>query len=188
MPISRFVPLLLALCLGACTSSPAAINYYMLHSPQAKQHKQPDTGPQVVLSDVQLPDYLMQRQLALQTSDTTLHFASQHVWSSPQDEDIRRLLSSGLRHDGVAVFTPATNNVVGDVTKVTISIDDFIPTWQGELILKGEYVIEHPDDSSNLTTFDYRTTLTQDGFAHSVVKMRELLARLSQQLSNDLKQ
>ena len=187
MSLPRVLTLLAVLGLAACTSRSVDLNYYMLHSPQATQRTQPDSDIQVVLTAVQLPDYLQQRQLALQTSDTTLQFSSQHVWATPQDEAIRRLITSGLRQRDVAVFEPSLASQSNDLTAVTVSIDDFIPTWQGELILKGEYLIRYDDKDSSLKSFDYRTTLQQDGFAHSVAQMRELVDKLSQQISDDLR-
>lgn len=187
MPVRHFLLLLTVMGVSACTSRSVDLNYYLLHSPQSAQHAQPASDVRVALATVALPDYLHQRQLALQTSGTTLHFSSQHVWAAPQDEAIRRLITSGLRKRDVGVLDPLLFTQSDSVASVSVSIDDFIPTWEGELILKGEYVIHYGDQHSALNTFDYRTTLQEDGFAHSVAQMRELIDRLSQQLSNDLR-
>lgn len=188
MSVLRFFLLLVVIGLGACTSRSVDLKYYMLHSPQSVQHPQPTSDIRVTLASVQLPDYLQQRQLALQTSDTTLHFSSQHIWSGSQDEAIRRLITRGLRQRDVAVFDSSLYPQSDGIAAVTVVIDDFIPTWQGELILKGEYMIRDEEQNSVLRTFDYRTVLKDDGFAHSVAKMRELTDQLSQQLSSDLRQ
>ncbi|MEW9799221.1 PqiC family protein [Alteromonas sp. CYL-A6] len=178
---------LVLLLLSACTSSPSGITYYLLHAVQTQQPPQPDHAVTVNIRTIVLPDYLNKPQLALQTSPSTLHYASAHAWAETPENGVVNELAQVFRHHGVATQSRFAR-YDDTVWQLDVHIDDFIPTWQGEVILKGAFTLVSPDGQHTTQTFDYRKDLREDGFAHSVEMMRDVLDSLAQQISRQLKQ
>tara|TARA_B100001063_G_C16737922_1_gene543059 strand:+ start:803 stop:1417 length:615 start_codon:yes stop_codon:yes gene_type:complete len=181
--------LILALLVGAsligCASSGSALQYYLLHSttsPSATQHA--SSPHHLLINKIVLPDYLKQRGLVYQTSSTNLHIATEHLWAEPLDEGITKSLKAALRTQGVMLVTHNVNaKEVSDY--LTLQIDDFIATWQGDIILSGQYVVKHIDDSQSAKNFEYILPLAVDGFPASIEVMREAIYALADDIANE---
>ena len=63
-----------------------------------------------------------------------------------------------------------------------ISIDDFIPAYNGMVILRGTYRLGQSQQPGKIIEFAFQAPLEKDGFAHTVEKMRELVAKLANQI------
>ncbi|NVK57989.1 MAG: membrane integrity-associated transporter subunit PqiC [Alteromonadaceae bacterium] len=172
------------LMLAACSSKPTNVNYYLLHQP-ASDSKQGSLDisalPAIHLRSLATPDYLKQRNLSLQTSNSELHFAPQHVWAEDFSNGFAMALSDTLvkthkirLHTQTQWTTPGQKEYILD-----IQLDDFIPTYDKKLVLKGTYRLELSNLSPQIVKFSFELPLNDDGFASSVSQMRELIDLLA---------
>lgn len=175
------------LTLVGCTSSVAPLKYYVLHAPDTNTKIVSDEARQrVKLKSIILPDYLKQRALVVQTSSATLHFSTSHVWAEPLNKSIRQALSAALWKENRILVVP--DDVYTDSyphTGLYIQIDDFLSTYDGEVLVKGQYWLDNVE-SPQVHHFDYRQTLQEDGFEHAVEKMRVLISDLANGISSEM--
>ncbi|QCZ94048.1 PqiC family protein [Salinimonas iocasae] len=169
--------------LVGCASDPVSLNYYLLHSPVSEESASKEISDRLRIDKIRLPDYLKQRGLAMQTSPTTIFFSSQHVWAEPLAGDFLQTLSANLWQDqGIEVFSQNIYDKA-QTTGVTLIIDDFIATHQSFVVLKGQYWLFPADGEPVSKRFFLRAEQQQDGFEHTVLQMRELIARLAQEMA-----
>ncbi|MBR9793386.1 MAG: hypothetical protein GYB58_16720 [Gammaproteobacteria bacterium] len=175
------------LWLAGCSSKPIGLNYYMLHEPTlvaAESSIDITNQPTIFLRTLSAPDYLKQRNLSLQLSDSEIHFAPKHVWAEPFDRDFKMALSESLSADHkmrLRMQSKWTNPAQPEYI-LDIQLDDFIPTYDGRLVLKGKFRLEKDGMATQIIQFNYLLPLNKDGFAYSVSQMRKLI----EELTNDV--
>lgn len=182
--------LIFAAFLGAslvgCASSGSALQYYLLHSTTSSFANEYETPPhRLLINKIILPDYLKQRGLVYQTSSTSLHIATDHLWAEPLDEGITKSLKASLRSQGVMLVTHNMNAKEAN-DYLTLQIDDFIATWQGDIILSGQYTVKHIDESQSARNFEYILPLAVDGFPASIEVMREAIHALAENIASEV--
>lgn len=172
------------LWLAGCSSQPISLNYYMLHEPTlvaAESSTDITNQPTIFLRTLSAPDYLKQRNLSLQLSDSEIHFAPKHVWAEPFDRDFKMALSESLSVDHrmrLRMQSKWTNPAQPEYI-LDIQLDDFIPTYDGRLVLKGKFRLEKDGMAPQIIQFNYLKPLNKDGFAYSVSQMRLLIDKLT---------
>lgn len=177
----------LLLGLTACSSKPVGLNYYLLHEPvHAITDRTEDitNQPTIYLRSLTTPEYLKQRNLSLQLSDSELHFAPKHVWAEPFDNDFSMALAQSLsqKHQmRLRVQSKWTNPAQSEYI-LDIQLVDFIPTYDGNIVLWGKFRLEADGIAPKIVRFNYRLPLNTDGFAFSVIQMRKLI----DDLANDI--
>ncbi|GGF81863.1 PqiC family protein [Alteromonas lipolytica] len=179
---------LLVLLLGAlsaCSSKPISLNYYLLHDPgQSLSQPSRDISaqPTVFLRTLTVPTYLKQRNLSLQLSASQLHFAPDHLWAEPFDNDLTMAFGEALslQHSVRLRAQSQWTNPAQTEYILDIQIDDFITTYLGDLVLKGTFRLQAPDSQApQLIQFNYQLPLESDGFAQAVAQMRILVNQLA---------
>ena len=182
--MKKWIAGIAVLWLAGCSSKPIGLNYYMLHEPTvvaAESSTDISNQPTIFLRTLSAPDYLQQRNLSLQLSDSEIHFAPKHVWAEPFDRDFTMTLSESLsvKHKiRLRVQSKWTNPAQPEYI-LDIQLDDFIPTYNGRLILKGKYRLEKDGAPPQFVRFNYWLPLNKDGFAFSVAQMRLLINELT---------
>ncbi|MBU3022465.1 membrane integrity-associated transporter subunit PqiC [Aestuariibacter sp. A3R04] len=187
MKLSHLLLFVSFLALVSCSSSVAPLKYYVLHAPNTQnQVILSETAHRVQLKQIILPDYLKQRALVVQTSSTTLHFSTGHVWAEPLNKSLRQALSAALWQEGRIMVVP--DNVYTNeypLVGLHIQVDDFLSTDGGKVLIKGQYWLDNVKNPQ-VQYFDYRQTLQEDGFEHAVEKMRALVSDLAKAISSYL--
>ncbi|QJR79811.1 membrane integrity-associated transporter subunit PqiC [Alteromonas pelagimontana] len=182
------IAFLFAITLFGCANEPVALNYYLLHSPDFKaQHAAKSVRGRIHLQQLKLPDYLKQRSLAMQTGPTNVFFSPQHIWAEPLSSGLVQALTEILWRESQVLAVPLDvypND--NDILNISIQIDDLIATYQGEVILKGQYWIYPHEKDPEVRIFDFRHPLEEDGFEHAVEKMRLLIGKLSRDIADDV--
>lgn len=175
----------LALVMTGCSSKPVSMSYYLLHEPLQTTTTQDITAwPVLELRSLSTPDYLKQRSLIVQLSTSELHFSPQHVWSEPVEQGFVQSLKDTMAvSHKVRLQTQSlwTSDVKSGYI-LDISIEDFIPSHNGMVILRGTYRLGQSQQPGRIVEFAFQTPLEKDGFAHTVEKMRELVAMLANQV------
>lgn len=179
------LPLLASMLLIACSGTPSSLTYYLLHSPANSSNE--EATATVVIDAVTLPEYLKQRGLVYQISDTNLHISTKHLWAEPIDEGLTKALKHALSKRGISLV-PRDHYASQPSTKISLHINDFVSSHTGEVIFSGEYVISLSDNSIKHTPFHLRTTLPNDGFSSSIDAMREAIDELSAMIAKEVAQ
>ena len=174
-----------AFLLAACSGTPSSLTYYLLHSP-AKSASSEFTST-LVLNGISLPEYLKQRGLVYQISDTNLHISTKHLWAEPVEAGLSKALSHSLASHNIRLVRKDHFNAATSAN-ISLYINDFVSSHTGEVIFSGEYVITSMADKSTITPFHLRTNLSNDGFSASIDAMREAVDTLSAMIAKDMNQ
>ncbi|WP_421134144.1 PqiC family protein [Alteromonas sp. A079] len=184
-----------ALGVSACSSTDKSLNLYLLHTVSQAPVESPNENNEVarqllVLNELQLPHYLKQPGLVYQTSGTGIHVSTEHFWGEPLEEGLTKLLRDTFASQNIRMTQPPTTALKNDV-QLSIRIDDFIATWQGDIVLRGAYSLQHSDNTTEAPSitekrFYIKQALQSDGFAASVQSMRLAINALVMDISNDV--
>jgi uncharacterized lipoprotein YmbA len=190
--------LFLSVLIAGCSSQPIVINHYLLNASSSvteqvsQKPKQSDTY--ILVTDINLPDYLQNRNLVMQQSNGILSVATKHVWAQPLDSDFGGLLAKSLdAYDGVhAYFAPHGTLILkgfrnNNNVKLSIVIEHFMPLDNGTVVLSGYWQVEHQGEVQKPVRFNYSKSLNEDGYAHSVKRMRELIVSLASEIQSEIK-
>jgi hypothetical protein len=174
--------------LAACaTTKTHTLQYYLLNpnhvediNKNTQQAKQGDTtNTYLYLENIQLPNYLQQPQLVLFKAPNQLHFSRYHVWAESVEKSINKTLKQQL--SSVVWLTKINEKAVS----LTIEIDNFYPTQQGEAILTGRYWLKHNNQIRQIN-FAYHRALEHDGFTDATVQLHLLLVKLANDINTTL--
>jgi uncharacterized lipoprotein YmbA len=181
--------------MSACTTTGKSLNLYLLHTVSQEPVVSPnlDSASErqfLVLNDLQVPHYLKQPGLVYQTNDTGIHVSTEHFWGEPLEEGLTKLLRDTFDSQNMQMTLPSTSAHKNPV-QLSIRIDDFIATWQGDIVLRGAYSLQHNNDrieGSSITEkrFYIVQALQSDGFTASVQSMRLAINELATNIANDV--
>jgi uncharacterized lipoprotein YmbA len=175
---------------AACSSNtPNKTQYYLLNSPTSSSTviTQNDKIQNVVITLLELPDYLKQPNLVLQLSEHQLHYSHFHMWAEPLQNSFTQALRQDLNNVDSRfhyIVTPATNQE----TVVVVNITAFHPTHQSQAILTGTYWLQDKGLKSLAKEHDFNLTvaLNKNGYEHAVEQMRKVITELAQKITNNL--
>lgn len=193
--MTKYALLSLSLLLASCSSNTQMVNYYLLNTPHNETPSAKRNFPLVRIKSVQLSEYLQQPHLAIQIGKNQLYFSPLDVWADPLQQSIStRLIWELNQQDKTHQYVSATPHGHHRIAKVLdLRIDHFHATDNSQVLIEGVFWLQglqgQPPESTNAIPFSLTDTLEQDGYAHSVSKLRGLitdLARLiSEQVAND---
>lgn len=174
--IYRLVLLCSFLILSACSSSIQTTQYYLLDSSPNLTVKKQAPYYQGELT-VNIAEYIDKPYIAMLINDNQIHYSLFHLWAQPLQKSIENILikklSSGIE----------TDIKIKSDRAIVIDIEHFHATDQSTVILSGQYQLSK-GVASEPTPFYFETKLEQDGYSHSVKKMRELTILLVDKLSD----
>jgi uncharacterized lipoprotein YmbA len=176
-----------------CSSAPAKPSYYVLTSAQAPMtEKQPDLNhPLVVIKPIYLSDFLKQTGLVMQTQEHQLHYARSHLWAEKLDEGITKSLLQDLKAADIDYTVSADYRWLAEqaLYEIQINIDQFNATDLSSVVMNGSYWIIDTQTKAIVVNrdFNYHQDLQENGYEHSVSKLRELIGQLSSNIGESLK-
>ena len=160
-----------------------SVTYYVLDAKPSNVFEK-QTQFNVIVAKIVLPDYLNQPNLVLRDSSQKLHVAYYHSWADNLADAVRRVMIAQL--NSTDKNTRYTANCKA-CAKLSIVLDHFYPTTQGEVVLAGEfqfYAAAQPVLGQN---FVIKKELKKDGYEHAVKKMQHSLTELSVRISRSIK-
>jgi len=178
-----------------CSSAPTPeTNYYLLNNQQSIKLKSStvDTTSKrtqmIILSINDLPEYLAQPYLVMQMADHQLHYANFHMWAEPLQKGMSKTLLHDLNNlDPGIYFVGKSRGVMENkLTTLFVNIDYFHASSNSKVVLSGQYWLSKQDGNSlpKEQNFYFERQLEQDGYPHSVAKLRMLLTKLAEKISN----
>ena len=174
----------LGLALAACASTPATIEYYRIDPANSGNAAAiSDTAKTVVLDAVELPGFLSQPGLVMQSGDHKISISTTHLWAQRLDKALPRLLTRKLQSRSTEfVFYQRDSDWVATTDYlVRVRIDNFQPTTAGEVITSGSIQLMDvvSGQPSPPRDFSYSRDLRADGYAGTVVQMDQLLGQIA---------
>jgi uncharacterized protein len=194
----------------SCSSNPIKeTKYYLLNNYLDKSHHDSRTSlnNKVLVESNQkiyhlklteLPEYLNQPYLVMQLDQHQLHYARFHMWAEPLHDGIGKALINDLnkfdQSDKNKQFVLTNSSTSNTLPIMHVEIESFHASNNSIVILSGHYWINSLEpDSSHLSkanlerrAFYFETHLQEDGYTHSVFKMRSLINKLSNMLLENL--
>lgn len=192
--MNKLVVIAICLLLTACsTSKVMQVNYYLLNdSSSPEQHVQINgSSAKVVLHRIELAEYLLQSNLAMQINSHQLHYSRQHAWAEPLTSAISKALITDLNAEQ-SDFTYMTKNdpiATDHQYELRLQIDHLLATDKSTVIATGYYwlLTKGENNVTNLKkSFNLERKLTKDGYPHAVAQLRELIGQLSNQINRDI--
>lgn len=178
---------------GACSSNNTPqTQYYLLNSPTSANLATAanENSKNVVITLLELPEYLKQPSLVLQLSSHQLHYSHFHMWAEPIQNSFVQALALDLnnitsRYQFIASATP---NEINSTTNLVVKITAFHVTHQSQAILAGSYWLQTKDIKRQLkgSNFSFTVQLKDDGYPHAVEKMRKAVTQLANEILNKL--
>ena len=180
---------ILCLLVG-CSSAPLSkTSYYLLNNQKAGLTTNDVSGDSsmpkkvMVLSVRDLPEYLIQPHLVMQMVDHQLNYAHFHMWAEPLQLGLKKALLTELNSNNTETYFIAENrdNREDNLATVVVNIDYFHASSDSLVTLSGQYWLSKSNEKqySQVQPFYFEQQLEQDGYPHSVAKMRALVSQLA---------
>lgn len=192
--MNKIILYLAIILLSGCGTSPVQqVNYYLLSGANTDVNPMIEMKDKerVYIQDVRLAEYLTQSNLSLQLNSHQIHYSRQHAWAESLENGIEKALLHDLNKGSERFyFVGASEPDFDDVSrKIVIQFDHFIATDQSTVIASGTYWFRKNAEGPNYNQkrFNLNSKLTEDGYPHSVKKLRELLQKLSKLIEQDLR-
>lgn len=142
--MKKWLPLIITLALSACSSSDDGKTYYQLpqgSQPATQAVSQP--GSHLLwVEQVAVPDYLAGNGVVYQTSDVQYVIASNNLWASPLDQQLRNTLVSNLS-SALPGWVVASQPLGSDQDTLNVNVTGFHGRYDGKVIVSGEWLLKH---------------------------------------------
>jgi len=146
--------------------------------------------PAVIINTVQLADFLDQPALVLQQGTNQLIPSLTHAWA----EDLNDAIAKALLRDFKAAEVGYNFSLINDYHKsadeylLLIRFDQFHPNDNFMVRASGIFRLVRGSDNKELVSKDFyfEDSLTEDGYAHAVVKLRGIVSRLAEKITGEL--
>lgn len=129
--------------LTACSSA-VTLHYYQLPQPALSATSQNPQAPVLYAEPVMVASYLNSNALVLQTSAVELHKTTQHQWADPLDQQLQRLLVSGLQQV-LPGYRVTAQQPTAEATRLLVQVDQFHGQQQGVVLISGRFHLLHGD-------------------------------------------
>lgn len=181
----RLIPVLLALTLAACASSPPT-RFYTLNAvaPAARAGATQGQAP-IKIDAVHIPPALDRNSMVRGESGNQLEISSQDRWAGDLGETIRRVLTQDLASRlpagmVIAPDAPAPASARG----VVVDILTFQPRGAGEVVLDADWtLLEGTQSNPVLRRSEHLTTAAAPSAEGQAAAMSTLLGRLADKIA-----
>lgn len=170
---------------AGCASAPAPITYYVLAPPEtpADQVVERANKPALLIEDVELPAFLLQSGLVIQSRDNQLVVSRNHLWAESLELAVPKALVRELQKQSeeYSYYLKTLDWVKQADYRLRLRIDALQATDRGEVIAVGRYqlISGQGDGPSKFVDFSFRRDLVQDGHAHAVEEISALLGEIA---------
>ncbi|WP_336668303.1 membrane integrity-associated transporter subunit PqiC [Enterobacter asburiae] len=133
-----------ALLLTACSSGVDNKSYYQLpvstHS--GGQSTASQGNRQLWVEQVAVPDYLAGNGVVYQTSDVKYVIATNNLWASPLDQQLRNTLVANLGSQ-LPGWVVASQPLGNDQDTLNVTVTAFHGRYDGAVVISGEWLLNH---------------------------------------------
>lgn len=183
--MKKWLTLAAVLLLSACSSSENK-TYYQLpvaHSAAAQSTFMQESR-RLWVEQVAIPDYLAGSGVVYQTSDVQYVIASNNLWASPLDQQLRTTLVANLsaRMPGWIVASQPLGN---DQDTLNVSVSGFHGRYDGRVIVSGEWLLHHQGQLIK-RPFNIVLKQPQDGYDAMVTLLAQAWAQEATAIAEEI--
>jgi hypothetical protein len=167
----KWIPVVLALFLTACSSSDQKTYYQLPIVGNASATTAANSGNllpqgqqrQLWIEHVSVADYLAGNGLVFQTNDVQYVLTQNNLWASPLDQQLQQSLVTYLGRDlpGRVVSAQPANNAEQDVLNVNVT--GFHGRYDGSALISGSWVLSR-DGQTIQRSFNLTLKQNEDGY------------------------
>jgi len=173
-----------AILLVGCASQSIEPSYYLLRSNQDTPSGKLSPSRDFSLGKVEIAAYIDQPGLVMETNDTQIRPASQHLWAEPVYEGVRNYLATEIAQASGYELLPSKLN--RDATAVNIRIDQLHGTIDGNAHIVAYWWLVHGDEVVAMNRFADSRALPESGYGALVAAEKTLLTELARQIAASL--
>ncbi|WP_435929753.1 membrane integrity-associated transporter subunit PqiC [Dryocola sp. BD613] len=142
--MKKWLTVIAALALSACSSSEDGKTYYQLpQSSMPAMQAVSQSGTHLLwIEQVAVPDYLAGNGVVYQTSDVQFVIATSNLWASPLDQQLRNALVSNLS-GALPGWVVASQPLGNDQDILNVNVTGFHGRYDGKVIVSGEWLLNH---------------------------------------------
>ena len=190
MKIKNRIVLMLAaaIALSGCTSQPEQINHYLLHSSSTQGIELKNTDRVIAIQAIKLAEYLQSKHIVMQLSNKQLQFSHHHRWAESLQSAIGKTLRDALnQHSKQFHFINAKGNNNEEQYSLSVNLDHFLIHQESHVLIAGDYSLLQLNNPTVKRKFHFNFSLEEDGYAHSVEKLRYSIDALAKMIVSDEK-
>ena len=178
-----FTTLVLAACSSSNNSGKA---YYQLPASMQSTNPVVSQGNRQLLwvDQITLADFLSANGMVYQTSDVQYVIATNNLWASPLDQQLRNTLTANLSR-ALPGWIVASQPLGQDQNTLSVNITGFHGRYDGKVIVSGEWLLRQKDE---IITRPFRIELNQsaDGYDAMVKTLAQAWQQEAQSIATEL--
>jgi len=143
--MKKWLVVLMVTVLTACSSSEESKRYYQLPLVQNTAQSTLSQGSrQLWIDRVAVADYLAGSGVVYQTSDVQYDIASNNLWASPLDQQLKNSLVASLSAE-LPGWVVASQPLGSDQDTLNITVTGFHGRYDGRVIVSGEWLLNRQE-------------------------------------------
>ena len=184
--MKKWQVVVMACLLASCSAGGENKSYYQLPVAQGGVQSTANQSSRLLwVEQVSVPDYLAGNGVVYQTSDVQYVIASNNLWASPLDQQLRNTLVATLSTQlpGWVVASQPLGSVQ-DTLNVTVT--GFHGRYDGKVIVSGEWLLNHQGQLIK-RPFHIEAVQTRDGYEEMVKVLASAWSQEATAIAQELK-
>ncbi len=182
----KWLPVVIAALLSACSSSDEGKNYYQLPAVQQTQTQSTSEGNHLLwVEQVAIPDYLAGNGVVYQTSNVQFTIANSNLWASPLDQQLRSTLVANLSTQLPGWVVSSTPLGI-EQRVLNVNVTGFHGRYDGRVIVSGEWLL-NTQGKLVKRPFNIELKQQQDGYDAMVKTLGQAWQQEAQAIAAEIK-
>ncbi|ELY4572739.1 membrane integrity-associated transporter subunit PqiC [Cronobacter turicensis] len=141
--MKKWLPLVAVALLSACSSTEETTWYQLPASTAPVAHGASMNSQHLLwVEQVSVPDYLAGNGVVYQTTDVQYVIASQNLWASPLDQQLRNTLVTNLSAT-LPGWVVSAQPLGAEQDTLNVNVTGFHGRYDGRVIVSGEWLLKH---------------------------------------------
>lgn len=183
--MKKWLAFMMAMLLSACSSSDDKTFYQLpVVSSANVQGLVTNSTHQLWVDQVTVPDFLAGNGVVYQTTDVQYVIATQNLWASPLDQQLRNTLVANLSAQ-LPGWVISSQPLGSEQSVLSVNVTGFQGRYDGKTIVSGEWLLNHHDRMIK-RPFHIEIKQTQDGYEAMVLALSQAWLQASQGLAGQI--
>lgn len=184
--MKKWLMVIVALALTACSSSEESKTWYQLPSSQLLTQSVASQGNRLLwVEQVAVPDYLAGNGVVYQTTDVQYVIATSNLWASPLDQQLRTTLVANLSNQ-LPGWVVASQPLGSDQDTLNVTVTGFHGRYDGHVIVSGEWLLNHQGQIIK-RPFHVELAQQKDGYDEMVKMLAQAWGQEASAIASEIK-